>query len=53
MMSDQDKQEYMDSLMNRMFAYMELNQLGSAEACLNNYESKLNIGWPRAKSMEI
>lgn len=50
-MSEQEKQAYMDDLMLSMLRYMSKEQMGSAEACLNNYESKLRLGWPRANTL--
>jgi hypothetical protein len=50
-MSEQEKQAYMDNLMLSMLRYMSKEQMGNAEACLNNYESKLRLGWPHANTL--
>lgn len=51
-MSEQDKQEYMNNLFNRIMSADEDDPI-VLPALLGDYESKLAIGWPFAKTDRI
>ena len=45
-MSDKEKLDYMLSIYRQANLYFDTGRWGEAEAYLNNFESKIAIGWP-------
>ena len=51
-MSTGEQQEYMNSLWASAMQAVKVGNEIYARAVLDNYDAKLNAGWPRAKNME-